>query len=143
MAQPFNFGRRNALLGVVAHVTATGTTAVSSPVYDLQGYAGVACLMSVAVTATGSRLFARGGSASGSLGAIQGSWTTGESTNLLLEMRQPQNCRFVDFVWQASVSGQTRPMYIFGLGGEDLPVTHSTGLSYRFVNQPVTGTASG
>ena len=143
MAQPYNFGKRNSLLGVTAAVTTTGTTLVSTPVYDLQGFAGVMALMSIGVTSTGNRIFARGGSASGTLSAIHTSWTTAETTNLLLEIRQPQNCRFIDFVYQATTSGRTGNIYVFGQGAEDLPTSNATVLSYRFLNQPVTGSASG
>lgn len=143
MAEPRNFGRSIALLGAGLHATATGTTVSTTPVFDISGYSGVAALLSCSVTATGNFLVCRGGSASGSLSDLAGSALAAQTTMLMLEIRQPQNARFVDFQFrQSSASGQHGRIYVFGLGAGALPTTNSSLLSYKFVNQPVTGTAT-
>lgn len=142
MASPLNFGRANALLGAGLHATATGTTLSTTPVFDLQGFSGAAALLSCSVTATNNGLVARVGTASGTLSELAGTWTTAHTTMLMLEVRQPQGGRFIDFAFKQGTSGQHGRIYVFGLGAESLPVTNSSLLTYKHVNQPGTGTAT-
>lgn|SRR5690349_7446505 len=142
MAEPHNFGRSVALLGAGLHATATGTTLSTTPVFDITGFSGVMALLSCSVTATNNGLVCRGGSASGSLSELAGTFATCQTTMVMLEVRQPQNARFVDFALKQGTSGQHGRIYVFGLGPGSKPTTNSSLLTYKFVNQPVTGTAT-
>lgn len=143
MGSPLNFGRTFALLGVGPHATATGTTLSSTPVFDLTGYTGAVAMVAVGVTATNNGLVARGGTASGSLSDLAGTWTTAHTTLLMLEVHKPVH-PFINFQLRQGTSGQHGRIFVFGCGAEVLPAStgHTTNLQYKFVNAPVTGTAT-
>lgn len=138
----FNFGRELAYLGGAAAATATGTTAASSPIFDLTGYNGaVAIQTGVAVTATNGGLVAYGGSATASLSQLAGTMTTAHTSLLMLEVVRP-NLRYIRFNTTLGTSGQLGPLLVFGVGPRALPTTNSTLLTYKLVNAPVSGTAT-
>lgn len=145
MASPFNIGRRVALLDWTGMTTATGTTLACSPVVDLQGYSGAFVLTGVSVTATGTHLVGRIGTASGSLSDIAGAQVTATCRGLMLEIHKPSGGRYFNAqvrITGGADSGQVWPILVFGIGPESLPTTHNTSFGYKFVNQPGTGTAT-
>ena len=138
-----NFGRNIAYLGLDAAATATGSTGnVSGTIYDLQGYTGVVFICPIGATATNNFLVAKGGSATASMSDIAGSVCTGHTTMLMLELHQPHTGRYVQPQLRLGTSAHYGPILAFGLGAENLPVTNSSLLTYKFVNHPVSGTAT-
>lgn len=140
------FGKDVAYLGNGAGATATGTTLSSSPPFNLTGYNGIAALVNVGVTSTANGLALVVSTASGgTFTDVAGTWTTCHTTQVMLEVRRPAGGPWFKFQLRQGTSGQHGPIHVFGVGPRSLPVTsaqHSTLLSYKYVNSPVTGTAT-
>lgn len=138
------FGRAFALLGIGPGLTATGTTLSTAPVVDLTLYTGAVVLCNPNVTATNNGLVGLIGTASGTLSDLAGTFTTAQTTALMLEVNRPAGGRFFSAQLRQGTSGRHGPIYIFGVGPRELPVTtqHVAALTYKQVNYPVTGTAT-
>lgn len=137
-----NFGRQNALLGLGAGNTVTGTTLSCTPVFDLTGFDGAVCLLSATVTATNNFLVAQVGTVSGTLSDVAGAGATAHTTAIMLEVVRPTGGRFINFQYRQGTSGRHSPLFVFGVNPRALPTTHTTDLTYRIVNARGTGTAS-
>ena len=138
----FNFKEDLAYLGGAAQATATGTTAASSPIFDISGYEGaVGIQTNVAVTSTGSFLAAYAGTATASLSQIAGTNCTALTSALMLHVHRPPS-RYIRFNTILGTSGQLGPLLVFGVGPRAKPTTNSTLLTAKFVNNPATGTAT-
>ena len=137
-----NFRGNYALLGAGAAATATGTTLSSTPVFSFTGFGGAIALVSVAVTSTANGLACRVGTASGTLSDLAGSFTTAQTTMVMLEVNRPSGGEFFNFQLRQGTSGQHGPIYVFGTNPKALPTTNSSLLTYKLVNAPGTGTAT-
>ena len=140
-----NFGRNNAILGHDAQATATGTTGtVSGSVYDLNGYDGIVFMAEIGATATNKGLKALVSSASGgTFSDLAGTWATGQTSCILLEITKPQNYRYIKPQLILGTSCHHGGIWAIGVGPRKLPTTgHMAAVTYKQVNSPTTGTAT-
>lgn len=145
MALGHNIGRELTLLGCGAPNTATGTTLSCSPIVDIAGYDGFLALCNPNVTATNNGLVAQQGLTTAAMSDLAGTWTTCQTTAVMLEVFRPMGGRYINVQLRQGTSGRHGPIYLFGIGTKNLPnttVQQNASMTYKFVNSPVSGTAT-
>lgn len=130
------------LLGVTAGSSAANTTGtVSGNIYDLSGFEGVVFLATITATATNNGLLAKGGSATASMSHLAGTWTTGHTTQLELEVYRPIH-RYIQPNLVLGTSAAYGPIFAFGIGSKAVPASNATTVTSKRVVHPGTGTAT-
>jgi hypothetical protein len=133
------------LINLTQAAGATGSTGVSTPVLDMDGYEGVLFLGYEETTNTSNQLVVRGGSASGSLSeytGTSGGEASGTQVNLYLDVFRPKH-RYIDACVNSSL-GATGNCHLVAIryGGRKLPATNATDWNGKALSSPNTGTAT-
>ncbi len=122
----------------------TGSTGVSTPILDTDGYEGVCFIGYEEATNTSNQLFARGGSATASLTEYtgpSGGEASGTQVGLYLDVFRPKH-RYIDGVLHTSGTVANTVLLAIRYGARATPTTNATVWNGRELATPNTGTAT-